>query len=86
MEFPFCEHPKAHKHGQTSKGSKRYKCSKCSETFTETIDTIYYRRRVLAEQIEMILQSHAEGTSLRGISRVSKRSYETVVSIVNAAS
>ena len=86
MDCPFCEHPKAHKHGRTSKGSQRYKCPNCGNTFTETIDTIYYRRRVSADQIDTILQSHAEGTSLRGIARVGKRAYGTVVGIVRAAS
>jgi transposase-like protein len=86
MDCPFCEHPKPHNHGRTSKGSQRFKCPKCGHTFTETIDTIYYRRRISPEQIETILQSHAEGSSLRGISRVGKQAYGTVVSIVRAAS
>ena len=50
------------------------------------MDTLYYRRQVRPEQVETILQAHAEGSSLRGISRVSKRAYGTVVSIVQAAS
>ena len=33
-----------------------------------------------------MLQSHAEGSSLRGISRISGLAYDTVVSIVRAAS
>lgn len=86
MDCPFCDHPKPHKHGHTSKGSQRFKCPKCGETFTETIDTLYYRRQLRPEEVETILQSHAEGTSLRGISRVGKRAYGTVVSIVRAAS
>ena len=32
-----------------------------------------------------MLQSHAEGSSLRGISRISGLAYDTVVSIVQAA-
>ena len=35
--------------------------------------------------VEKILQSQAEGSSLRGISRINKRAYNTVVSIVHAA-
>ena len=86
MDCPFCEPPKAHKHGRTGKGSQRFKCANCAQTFTETIDTLYYRRRVPPEQIETILQAHAEGSSLRGISRIGKRAYGTVVSLVRAAS
>lgn len=86
MDCPFCEHPKPHKHGRTSKGSQRFKCANCHQTFTETIDTLHYRRRVPPEQIETILQAHAEGSSLRGLSRIGKRAYGTVVSLVRAAS
>ena len=34
----------------------------------------------------MILQAHAEGSRLRGISRIGKRAYGTVVDIVRVAS
>ncbi len=47
---------------------------------------MYYRRQVTPEEVERILQSHAEGTSLRGVVRVSHRAYGTVVSIVRRAS
>jgi lambda repressor-like predicted transcriptional regulator len=36
--------------------------------------------------VRIVLQSHCEGTSLRGISRVSGLSYNTGVSLVRAAS
>ena len=86
MKCPFCEALKSHKHGQTSKGSQRFHCPKCKQTFTDTFDTIYYRRQVTPEQVETILQAHAEGSSLRGLSRIGKRAYGTVVSLVRAAS
>lgn len=86
MDCPFCENPNPHKHGRTSKGSQRFHCANCDQTFTETIDTLHYRRRVPPEQIETILQAHAEGSSLRGISRIGKRAYGTVVNLVRAAS
>jgi hypothetical protein len=50
------------------------------------LNTLYYRRQVTAEEVETILQTHAEGTSLRGVSRVSHRAYGTVVSLLRAAS
>jgi len=39
-----------------------------------------------AEEVRIVLQSHCEGTSLRGISRVSGLSYNTGVSLIRAAS
>ena len=86
MKCPFCEHSKAHKHGRTSKGSQRFKCPSCGHTFVDTFDTLHYRRQVLPEQIDTILQAHTEGGSLRGISRIGQRAYGTVVSLVRAAS
>jgi transposase-like protein len=47
MQCPLCGHAKAHKHAKTtSKGSQRYRCPTCKQTFTGTFDTIYYRRKV----------------------------------------
>ena len=86
MECPFCEHPKAHKHSKTSKGHQRYRCPSCRQTFADTLDTLYYRRQLSAAEIEGILQAHTEGVSLRGIARLSKRSYNTVVNVVRVAS
>ena len=62
------------------------RCPNCKRTFTDSFDTLYYRRQVTPEQAETILQAHAEGSSLRGISRISQRAYGTVVSLVKAAS
>lgn len=86
MQCPLCSHPKTHKHGKTSKGSQRYCCPNCKQTFTDTFDTIYYRRQVREEEVRIVLQSHCEGTSLRGISRISGLSYNTGVSLIRAAS
>lgn len=86
MLCPLCSHDKTHKHGKTSKGSQRYRCPFCKQTFTDTFDTIYYRRQVKEEQVRIVLQAHCEGTSLRGISRVSGLSYNTGVSLIRAGS
>lgn len=62
-------------------------CSpKCQQTFTDTFDTLYYRRQVSEEEVRIVLQAHTEGSSLRGISRISGLAYDTVVSIIQAAS
>lgn len=58
----------------------------CQQTFADTLDTLYYRRQLSTSEIEKILQAHTEGVSLRGIARLSKRSYNTVVDVVRAAS
>ena len=86
MKCPICGHHKTHKHGKTSKGNQRYYCLVCDQTFTETFDTLYYRRQVDPEKIRLVLQSHSEGSSLRGISRTTKLAYNTVVSLVRGAS
>lgn len=86
MKCPFCEHPTAHKHSKTSKDTQRYRCPCCYQTFTDSLDTVYYRRQLAPAEIERILQAHTEGVSLRGIARISKRSYNTVVDVVRASS
>lgn len=86
MRCPFCEHERVHKHGKTTKGVERFKCPRCQQTFTQTFDTIYYRRQVSESEIHSILQSHQEGVSIRGISRISGRSIGTVTQIVNQTS
>jgi hypothetical protein len=45
-----------------------------------------YWRRVNEEQVRQVLHAHSEGCSLRGISRLTKLAYGTVVSIVRDAS
>ena len=61
MECPFCNHPKGHRHGKTSKGSQRYFCPMCQQSFTEMFDTLYYRRQTTPEEIRVVLQAHSEG-------------------------
>ena len=67
-------------------GHQRYLCPVCKQTFSESFDSLYYRRHVKPEQIRQVLQTHSEGSSLRGISRTTGLAYNTVVSIVRAAS
>lgn len=86
MRCLLCSHDKTHKHGKTSKGSQRYLCLNCKQTFTDTFDTIYYRRQISQEEVRIVLQAHCEGTNLRGISQVSGLSYNTGVSLIRAGS
>ena len=86
MNCCLCGHTKAYKHGKMPNGHQRYLCPVCGQTFSENFDSLYYRRHVNPEQIRQVLQAHSEGSSLRGISRTTGLAYNTVVSIVRAAS
>lgn len=81
-----CGHSNAHKHGTLASGIQRYRCPCCHKTFTASFDTLFYRRQVTPEQVRQVLQSHTEGSSLRGIARTTGLAYNTVVSLVRAAS
>lgn len=86
MECRLCGHSKTHKHGKMPNGDQRYFCPECKQTFSQSFDTLYYYRHVSPEQMQQVLQAHSEGTSLRGISRISGLAYNTVVSIVRSSS
>jgi len=86
MKCKLCGHSTAHKHGTLPNGTQRYRCPSCQKTFTDSFDTLYYRRHVTPEQVHQVLQCHAEGSSLRGIARTTGFAYNTVVSIIRAAS
>ena len=86
MPCLLCCHDQTYKHGKTSKGSQRYLCPVCKQTFTDTLDTLYYRRQLKPQEVHTILQSHCEGSSLRGVARISGRAYGTVVALVRSAS
>lgn len=72
--------------GITSIGSQRYFCPVCKHSFTDPLDTIYYRRQLKPDEVQIILQSLCERSSLRGVVRISGRAYGTVVDLVLAAS
>lgn len=86
MECPLCGHLKVHKHSKTSNGFQRYCCPSCQQPFNERFDTLYYYRYVSPEQIDQVLQAPSEGTSLRGISRISGLAHNTVVSLIRSSS
>ena len=86
MECRLCGHAQTHKHGKMPNGRQRYFCPGCKQTFSESFDTLYYWRQVSPTQVQQVLQAHSEGSSLRGISRITGVAYNTVVSIVRAAS
>ena len=67
-------------------GHQRYLCPACKQTFSESLDTLYYWRRVSPQRVQQVLQAHSDGSSLRGIGRITGLAYNTVVRIVRAAS
>ncbi len=67
-------------------GHQRYRCLECKQTFSESFDTIYYYRHVSPERIRQVLQAHSEGSSIRGVARITGLAYNTVVSILRSAS
>lgn len=85
MKCRLCGQAKTHKHGKMPNGHQRYFCPQCKQTFSESFDTLYYYRHISPDQIDQVLQAHSEGTSLRGIGRITGLAYNTVVSIVRAS-
>jgi transposase-like protein len=73
--------------GKTSKGSQRYFCPSWQPTNTLHLwYPLLPPSRSAKKMCQLYCFSHAEGSSLRGSSRSSGFSYDTVASIVQAAS
>jgi transposase-like protein len=66
------------KSGFTRSGRQRYKCTICKKTFTETLGTIFYRRRTDEREILECLAMVAEGSRLGSIFRIKGHKEETV--------
>jgi hypothetical protein len=72
--------------GKWRKGDRDTSVRRCGKTFPEHFDSLYYGRHLAQEEVHTIIQAHAEGSSLRGISRLSGRAYGTVVCLILPAS
>ncbi len=57
------------KFGKTKRGIQRYQCKTCSETFTETTGTIFFRKRTPEHEILETLALLAEGSRISSWSR-----------------
>ncbi len=66
------------KFGHTRSGRQRYKCRTCSRTFTETVGTIFYRRRTDDREIPECLAMIAESSRLGSIFRIKGHKEDTV--------
>lgn len=49
MECHLCGHAQADKHGLMAIGRQRYLCRVWHQTFTESFDSLYYRRHISPE-------------------------------------
>jgi len=65
--------------GQTKAGRQRYLCRTCGHTFTETKGTIFYRRRIPADEVIETLAFLAEGSRISSLSRVKGHKEDTIL-------
>jgi transposase-like protein len=66
------------KFGKTRQGRQRYRCKSCGQTFSETKDTLFYRRRVKADEILETLALLAEGVRISVLARVKGHKEDTI--------
>jgi len=74
------------KFGRSKSGKQRYKCLTCGKTFTETIGTIFYRRRTAAQEMLEVLSQIAEGSRISSVARTTGHTEDTISEWVKAAS
>jgi transposase-like protein len=73
------------KYGKTKAGRQRYKCNTCDGTFTETIGTIFYRRRTPEDEIIDTLALIAEGTRISSLVRTKGHKEDTIIDWIREA-
>ncbi len=73
------------KFGQTKAGRQRYKCKRCSKTFTETKGTLFYRRRTPDEEILDTLALIAEGSRISSLVRAKGHKEDTIIDWIREA-
>ena len=64
--------------GKTKAGRQRFKCKTCGSTFTETKDTIFYRRHTPGDEIIETLALIAEGSRISSLARVKGYKEDTI--------
>ena len=74
-----------YKFGKTRKGVQRYHCRTCGGTFTETIGTIFYRKRTPEHEILETLALLAEGSRISSISRAKGIKEDTILAWLREA-
>src|SRR3712207_6482167 len=65
--------------GKTRRGTQRYRCRTCGQTFTQTRGTLFYRRRTPSETIVETLALLADGVRISAISRAKGIKEDTIL-------
>jgi len=73
------------KAGKTKKGVQRYQCKTCHVTFTQTIGTIFYRKRTPEHEILETLALLAEGSRISSLSRAKGFKEDTILAWLREA-
>jgi transposase-like protein len=73
------------KFGKTRKGVQRFRCRTCGRTFTETIGTIFYRKRTPEHEILETLAWLAEGSRISSLTRVKGFKEDTILAWLRQA-
>ena len=66
------------RYGHSKTGRQRYRCTRCGHTFTETVGTIFYRRRTPDDEIVSALSQIAEGSRLSSVARPTGHKIDTI--------
>jgi transposase-like protein len=67
------------RYGKTTKGTQRYLCKLCGQTFVETTGTLFYGKHTPRKDILETLAMLAEGMRISSISRVKGFKEDTVL-------
>ena len=67
MQCPLCDHPKAHKHGKMPNGHQRYLCPVCQQTFSESFDSLSYRRMSILSKFAKCYKPPARVVAYAGL-------------------
>lgn len=71
--------------GQNRNGTQRYRCKTCGRTFTETLGTVFYRKRTARKDILETLALLAEGVRISSITRAKGIKEDTILAWLREA-
>ena len=89
MECRLCGYPKTHKHGKMQERTSTLLLSGVQTNIQGRVLTRFTTGDESVQSkfnIQQVLQAHSEGSSLRGVSRITGLAYNTVISIIRSAS
>ncbi len=77
-----CQHSKPQKHGKTSQGHQRYKCSLCGKTWTDSGLKPVGNMRTSLKDASTVLGMLLEGMSIRAVERLTGLHRDTIESLI----